>query len=528
MKKTLLILFIMCIALTVGAHDGRLTLTPHVAQHKSHVMKAPKSITTTSIDVPRDAEPVYDPVGTDELYIMAYTDNDGFMESDYTNGKVTVRTEADGKTVWFNSLTPGGNRETKGARESWIKGTRSGDIITVKAGQVLVKNDAHTLYLQVAHVDDMGTVTEFEKEMKFTVSNDGRLQQDNSADQLVIYKDNDEDGYFSSFGMFSGISLQPIGELTRWEFPAGVTPDTYVLKGDDVQGGTVTRLVKVAFSGDKCYISGLAASSPDEVYEGTMQNGCVVIKAGQIVKDADLFFFRIMPIIFDDDYNAEMQQNFVFEVSNDNHTLTLITPDVALCETDYNIGSIKSGVKNITLTYYPGDRAAKPAAPEILQYDEYNTTFYVNVPQNDVDGNYINADKLVYRFYVDGNLYTFTPDTYVKLDADMTDIPYNFADNYDFYSNPGYKVVCFYNLNAKYVEVESVYTVDGVTNVSDRARYDIVSDGINATAADKAVKSIVCTNLCGQCIDSSAKGSIVLVTKVYADGTKSTVKRVVK
>lgn len=527
MKKTLLLMILFCAALNAAAQSLHLT-GQQAAKRTQQVMKAPKGTLAKSIDVPRDTAPTYDPTGTDELYIMSYTDNDGFMESSYTNGKVTVRTAPDGQALWFNSLTPGGNRETKGSRESWIKGTRAGDKITIKAGQVLVKNEAHTLYLQIAHLDDYGTVTEFESAMTLTVGADGKITQDNAADHLVIYKDSEEDGYFSSFGMFNGISLMPMGELVRWNFPEGVTPDTYVLQGSDLQGGNATRLTKVAFDGDKCYIAGLAASSPDEVYEGSVHDGQVHIKAGQIVKDADLFFFRLMPIVFDADYNAEFKQNFVFQLSTDRHTLTLQPKEVALCETDYNIQNIKSGVNNISLTYYPGDHAAKPATPEILKYDEANTTFYVKVPQNDIDGNYINADKLVYRFYVDGEPYTFKPSTYVKLDTDMTDIPYNFADNYDFYSNPGYKVVCFYDLHANYVEVESAYTVDGVTNVSDRARYNFVSNGIHSTTESGTARTTTYANLAGQRLLRPVPGSVVLVTTTRADGTRVIEKRVMR
>lgn len=529
MKKTLLLLCFCIAALTAGAQNAALRLAPQAVSGKMNVLKAPAGAAHKGVDVPKDTDPVFNPEGTDELYIMTYVDSNGFMDVTYTNGKVTVRTSADGKTVWFNSLTPGGNRESKGEPESWIKGERNGNDITVKAGQVLVKNDAHTLYLQIAHLNDYGEVTEFETETHFTVDDEGKLTQANADDWLVIYKESDEDGYFSSFGLFSGMSLQPIGELTRWEFPEGSTPETYILKGTDLNGGSaVTRLAKVAFSGDKCYIAGLAASSPDEVYEGTYSNGTVTITAGQIVKDADLFFYRIMPAVFSEDGDADLKQNFVFNVSEDKHTLTLTPAETALCETNYAVATLKSAISGVTLTYYPGDKPAKPAAPEVLMYDDANTTFYVNVPQTDVDGNYINGDKMAYRFYTNGNLYTFTPDVYVKLTGDMTDIPFNFADNYDFYSNPGYKVVCFYNLDADYVDVESTYTVDGVTNVSDRTRYVINETGISAAEAGKAAKAVTYVNLLGQRVARPAAGSIVLKTTEYTDGTKRTVKELVK
>ena len=529
MRKFLLLLSFLCSVLTMSAQNNSTIRLDKKTQAKALAMKQHVGKAMRSISVPKDDAPIYDPEGKESLYIMSYTDNDGFMEANYTNGKVRVRTSDDGKTLYFNSLTPGGNRETKGAKESWIKGTRSGNDITVKAGQVLVQNDVHTLYLQIAHVTTWGDVEEFEEETHFTVGEDGTLSLANTKDQLIIYKESDEDGYFSSFGMFSNLKLQPMGELTSCQFPDGATPEQYILKGYDLyQDANTQRMAKVAFDGDKCYMAGLSTYSPDEVFEGTVKDGEVTMPAGQIVKDADLYFFRLIPIVFDEEFNGTPKQSFVFKLSDSNHTLTLSPEDVSLCETDYGINTISSALKGITLTYYPGDKAAKPATPSFLKYDEYNSAFYINVPQNDIDGGYINPDKLTYRFYADGELYTFKPDTYIKLTGDMTDIPFSFADNYDFYSNPNYKVVCFYNLSANYIEVESAYTVDGVTNLSDRARYDLVETGISGNKAEKAVKRTIYTSLQGIRLTSPAKGSIVLKTTIYGDGTRSTVKTIIK
>lgn len=519
-----------CLAAVVAGAQGfapTKAFTP--ANGKAHMTKAYASAPDRIIDVPRGDEPVFDPEGTDELYIMSYVDNNGFMDTEYTNGKLTVRTSADGKMVWLNGLMPGANRETKGAIESWIKGERNGNDITIKAGQVLVKNEANTIYLQVAHRNEYGEVGDFRNEIHFTVGENGEIAQTNADDWLVAYKDSEEDGTFFSFGMFSGISMQPMGELVRWDFPEESTPETYILKGYDMQyGDYATRTVKVAFVGDKCYIAGLASMSPDEVYEGIYSDGTVTIGAAQIVKDADLFFFRIMPVVFTEEGDAEYQMNFVFNVSEDKHTLTLSPSAVALCETSYFFDAFATGISDVTLSYYPGDAPATPATPEFLMYDDLNTTFYVNVPATDEYGNYINPEKLSYRFYVDGEPYTFKPDTYVMLTGEMTDIPYDFTDYYDIYSNPGYKVVCFYNLNANCIELESTYTVDGISNTSERARYVLMEDGIDSAAAAKTVKAVTYANLLGQRVARPVAGSIVLKTTEYADGTRTTVKLLVK
>lgn len=161
MKKTLLLLGFVLTAIVANAQSlkdavsGNAQLLNAVSFGKTaraeRVLKAPGKAAMHKLSVPKDEKPIFDPEGEDEAYIMAYTENNGFYEQPYTNGKVTVR--QDGTTFYFNGLTPGGNRDYRGAKESWLKGEKVGEEIVVKAGQVLVQNDAKTFYLEIVHAD---------------------------------------------------------------------------------------------------------------------------------------------------------------------------------------------------------------------------------------------------------------------------------------------------------------------------------------------------------------------------------------
>ena len=173
MKKTLLLLgFVLA---TIAANAQTLLGTPlsNNTTQKERVLKAPSKAALHRLSVPKDEKPTYNPEGEDEAYIMAYTENNGFYEKQYTNGKVTVR--QDGTTYYFNGLTPGGNRDYRGAEESWLKGEKVGNEIVIKAGQVLVQNDAKTLYLEIVHADEEGNVTSFEKEARLAIGEQGEL-----------------------------------------------------------------------------------------------------------------------------------------------------------------------------------------------------------------------------------------------------------------------------------------------------------------------------------------------------------------
>lgn len=480
------------------------------------------------LDVPKDENIILDPTGTEEPYIMSYTDNNGFGETDYTNGKVTVRRSADGNTYYFNGLTPGGNRSYKGAPESWLKGEKDGNSIVIKAGQKLVENQAKTLYLEIVHADSNGTITSFEDEARLTVGADGELKASDD-DIFAIYEDAETEDEAGFFGFFYKLDLKPMGELVRFSFPEGVTPDTYVLSGKDAYGSSTMRLAKVAFDGARFFVSGLSSKSPDEVYEGTISGNYATIPSFQIIKDADLFYYRLVPVTIDEDYNSTVLKNIDFLLSDDRHTLTLSPADAYLCETSYDLSSYASTAKNLTLKYYAGDHAAKPAAPQVGYWDDSNDALVFVVPTCDVDGEYVNPDKLAYRIYADGELYTFTKADYERIENDMTELPWNYTDNFDIVSNGQQKVVYFHNLSAKKIGIESVYTVDGVATVSDRIVYDIeTSTGISDNAAGLQPVGVAYYSMEGTRINSPKKGSIVLKQSVMADGSKRVEKILVK
>ena len=149
---------------------------------------------------------------------------------------------------------------------------------------------------------------------------------------------------------------------------------------------------------------------------------------------------------------------------------------------------------------------------------------YINVPSCDVDGNYINPDLLSYRIYFDGVLHEFSPEAYPGITESMTDVPYNFTDYSEIYCNGDLHTIFFHIDSWTTLEVESVYTVDGVTNVSEKASYAAV----DAPGILREPVSVTYTDLLGRRLDAPAPGSLVIRTTTWSDGTVSTGKTVVK
>lgn len=488
---------------------------------------APSFSAPNRINVPKGDEPTYVTEGSSEFYIMSYTDNNGFGALNYTNGKVEVRKSSDGKTWYFNGLTPGGNRDYKGAKESWLVGTVDGDEVVIKAGQVLVDNQAKKLYFEVVHADETGAVTSFEPELRLSVGADGSLTS-SAADILGIYEDAETEEEAGFFGFFYNLDLKPMGELVCYDFPGDATVDTYVLSGIDAYGAKTQRFVGLSFQGDDFYIRGLSSLSPDEVYQGTIADGTASIPSFQIVKDADLYYFRVAALTVDEDYNSTMLRNITFQMSPDRHTLTLSPTDAYLCETSYDLSTYASTAKNVSITYYPGDTPAKPATPQINDWDKLNDALIFNVPTNDVDGNFINPDLLAYRIYADGNRYTFTTADYERFFYDTDELRFSFTDNFDVSSNGTQKIIYFHNLDAKQLQVESVYTVNGDARVSDRATYNLEETTVGSVTDARVPIATYYTSLQGMRLSAPVRGSLVLKTTVYADGSRQTVKEMAK
>ena len=125
MKKTLLLLGFVLTAIVANAQSFKdvsgnapllkTTSANNAAAPAERVLKAPSKALMHKLSVPKDEKPIFDPEGEDEAYIMAYTENNGFYEQQYTNGKVTVR--QDGTTYYLNGLTPRSQGELAEGRE---------------------------------------------------------------------------------------------------------------------------------------------------------------------------------------------------------------------------------------------------------------------------------------------------------------------------------------------------------------------------------------------------------------------------
>lgn len=474
--------------------------------------------------VPVLENPIYDPEGTDEAFIMNVTENTFWGDEDVDGYKMTIRRSADGKKIYFQDLTPGFNGDENTEGYSWVEGNVDGTDITIPAGQVLYKSPDQVLYLEVVSVDDNGQVEEFKSDIHFVIDGDAIRQVDNTL-RVSVFKDGatmDEAGFFifmNNFEMF------PMGEITTFAPPAGVEVQQWMMTCD-----SGSRFVKVARSGNDVYVAGFSSMSPDDYVVGTIENGKLSFRSGYILPNGSQKYIRLIGASEGepDEWGYPtlvMTNEYTFDVNETEDRFTLNPSSDYIVEASYFNFTMLNGITNVELFPYAGDKPATPAAPEIVSWSEEDQLLRINVPCADEDGNFINPEHLAYRIYLDGALYEFTPDDYLYLPSSMTDIPYNFTDQYDIYTNGDNKTIYFYGPAFGTLEVESVYTVDNDARVSQRAIYA----GIESVTEDHgAVVDTEYTDLLGRKVANPQPGMFVIKTTKYADGTRKVSKTVAR
>lgn len=91
-----------------------------------------------------------------------------------------------------------------------------------------------------------------------------------------------------------------------------------------------------------------------------------------------------------------------------------------------------------SVTFY-SEEMQIPAPVVVTKFEPYDDMWGFGVvgfgiPCRSADGSYINPEELYYNFYVDGSTtpYLFSPNTYIDMMNEMTNVPYNYVEDFDF------------------------------------------------------------------------------------------------
>jgi len=202
------------------------------------------------------------------------------------------------------------------------------------------------------------------------------------------------------------------------EVPDGLVTETYKFAGfDTYYKEDVVKFVQVGFDGADVYIQGMSDYIEEAWIKGTKNDeGIYEFPKCILGTYSSKELYTIATTMT---YDAELDQFTCAKFNSEG-------------------GGYKCDVyANITLTKYV-EVAATPADPEFTNFafvgEKYPKVEY-SISLKGTQNEDLNLDKLSYTFFIQkGNEMSplvLTTDLYIKLEEDMTEIPYNFSDSYD-------------------------------------------------------------------------------------------------
>ena len=214
-------------------------------------------------------------------HVMYYRTGDNIYVQETTaylgkqDGQVEVVVTRDGVYYFkdFVSTYPSG---------AWVKGTRSGDVITMKAGQPVFYSENYKVTTSInlgKYVQGSGfskeegniTLTIDDEKGTITLNDTGDL----TAGGKLVGVFWDDDNWFTGYADYNTIYTLEAPEVPEVvELPEGVESETWYMNGQLVNSSysleDYSREVQVAIVGDDVYVQGISTYLPEAWVKGTI------------------------------------------------------------------------------------------------------------------------------------------------------------------------------------------------------------------------------------------------------------------
>lgn len=461
--------------------------------------------------------------GTPSVYSLS-----GYVEG-YFDYDIPAQAQVEDDVVYFSGILPGIFSETV-----VIKANREGNTITIPAQKVYNQFNLWDMYICDVYVGLLNPETaEFMEGEAYPL--------ELNADGTIVTP-TDEDYFLGAFVDVSAYGfgdrefitynvdfmLEPFDCQPEVQLPEGAEPLEYVYKYE-VGGAVYADLAAVYVDGNDVYMNGLTGGYYSWV-KGTMENGKVTIPSGQFVGVNAAYLYTVEGVTnVDVDVTGyinswESIPALTFTVTEDGFVLDEDQSVALQYGSGFELGYL---MQNVAVTKYTGDVIAKPQTPEFLEfpgymaeYDQYPMAIYF--PNTGTEGEYIRPENMEWAIWVDGGLYTFSPDEGYFLDEDMDWFPAAaFYDNesYDILGEGCQFTVYLYDGLFNEIGLQSRNTVDGVTMYSDIRYIDVMTfeERVEEVENDipvslNGVQTAKVTNLFdlqGRRADKAAKGLVI-------------------
>ena len=293
-----------------------------------------------------------------------------------------------------------------------------------------------------------------------------------------------ENSWQSNYGGDWALTIEPLGEQL-------ITPPSTAVKAQYIvssKSDSSPRIVEAMTDNNDIYIKGLfkAEKLANVWVRLTKQGDKAVMSTNQYLGitqkedfkkyDSDKSDYHTFAAAFENETKAADNLEFSIDATGKLTASKTLRTSLGRASNDNITGEdYVESYEGLTLTPYI-QKAGKPATPVYFYFtstpdydntsNEIKLAFYVK--NADVDGNYLDPEKMYYNVYVNGSKEPFkfkkTESQYRDMHEDeMTNIPFNYKDkrNYDFKVIDNLRILHFYDNSITSLKVVMVYEADG-------------------------------------------------------------------
>lgn len=420
---------------------------------------------------------------------------------DTVQGGTSIKVVTNGNDVYMEN--PISQAPVEGG--TWVKGTLEGNKIHMPLKQCVLYDEwsgygymtatfrLGTVYDEWSDQEIFTYVMTDDTEVTFTINEDGTITMDQTSEIDPEYGLADfiyglaytDDKAWGEFGDYNSVYTLFDEEITL--LPEGVETETWAFMFEDEYDYSSARTVNVAIDGDKMYIEGMSEFQPEAVMVGTIDGDKVTFASDQFLGEAysylgyGVFANVSTELIYDEVYEEEYEAlvfeylpEYSFKYDAADKTLTSGEGVAFIVNAGKGADDILyiSMAKKPRLNYFE-EIPATPADPEFLDYSEWFDGYgydivTCNIKLEDVNGKYINQDKVFYTLWVkiDGEAEQFVFDSYDYVGfeelgiSEMVEVPVNFevldAEGYQDIA-AGASGICIYQTGFDDFGIQTIY-----------------------------------------------------------------------
>jgi len=316
-----------------------------------------------------------------------------------------------------------------------------------------------------------------------------------------------DNSWQSNYGGDWALTIEPLNEQLITP-PATATKSQYAVTS---KSDPSPRIVEAMTDNNDIYIKGLfkSAKLANVWVKLTKQGDKAVMPTNQYLgitqkedfkkNDADKSEYHTFAAAFENEKKTVENLEFSIDATGKLTASKLLRTSLGRASDDNitNEDYVES-YEALTLTPYV-EKAGNPATPKLFYCtstpnysntaNEIKLAFYVK--NADVDGNYLNPDKMYYNVYVNGSTEPFKfkkGSNYYYMDQEeMVNIPFMYQDknNFDFKVSDNLRILHFYDSSITSLKVVMVYEADGKKYSSEPLVAALTTNGIESANFNK-------------------------------------------